>query len=156
MNAFLVITGALIISLIAALFIVKKFNIKRKIFGIPLQYVLDIALLFIAVVIVVVVKNALSGKNKTITALLNKLQINMTQNKINIVNDAIKEKTDNIASIDQQIKAIQPATQQSSIDALVAQQNSVKQELDDLNKQKQTHVTTQTTLQQQIKDLSSL
>ena len=156
MNAFLVIVGVLVVGLIIALWVIKKFNVKTKVFGIPLQYVLDVALLLVAIIAVIVIKTALGDKSKALNTLLAKLNIMKAQNNINIVNDAIKEKTDNIAGIDQQIKALQPATQQSSIAALVAQQNSVKQELDDLNKQKQTHVNTQTTLQQQVKDLSSL
>jgi hypothetical protein len=156
MNAFLVMVGVAIVGLIIALWAVKKFNVKTKVFGVPLQYVLDVALLIVALVAVLVIKTVLGGKSKTIEALLAKLNMQKAQNNINIVNNDIKTKTDTITAIDQQIKTLQPATQKSDIDALIAQQNAAKQELEDLNKQKQTHTDVQTTLQQKIQDLAAL
>jgi gas vesicle protein len=156
MNAFLVIVAVLIIGLLIAMWVVKQLNIKKKIWGIPLQYLLDTALLIVAVVAVIVIKNALGGKSRTIQALLARLNIQQTQNKINMVDDSIKEKTDAITNIDQQIKNLQPATNPADVNNLIAQQNAVKQELDDLNKQKQSHLDAQASLQQQIKDLEAL
>jgi hypothetical protein len=156
MNAFLVIIGILIVGLLIALWAVKKFNVTTKVFGIPLQYVLDIALVLVAIIAVIVIKTALGGKNKTIEALLTKLNIMKAQNNINIVNDHIQDKTDAIATIDQKIKELQPATQQKDIDNLLAQQAAIKQQMQDLNQQKQNHTESQKTLEQKIKDMEAL
>jgi hypothetical protein len=156
MNAFLAIIGVLIVGLLIALWAVKKFNVKTKVYGIPLQYVLDIALVLTGITAVIVIKTVLGNNSTALKALLMKLNIMKAQNNINIANDEIKTKTDAIISIDQQIKNLQPATQQKDIDNLIVQQNAVKQQLQDLNQQKQTHISTQTTLEQQIKNLGSL
>jgi hypothetical protein len=155
MNAFLVITGILIVGMLITLWVIKKFNIQSKVFGIPLKYVLDVALVLTGTIALIIIKSALGGKSKTIATLLAKLQITGAQNKIDIVDEGIKEKTALIATIDQKIHAL-PATQQSDVDALVAQQNAVKKDLADLNAQKQDHTDNKTTLEQKIKEMESI
>jgi len=156
MNVFLCIVAVLIIALLVAMWVVKQLGIQKKIWGIPLQYLLDASLLVMAVVAVIVVKTALGGKSKMIQALLARLNIQQVQNRVNIIDDSIKEKNDAISNIDQQINALQPATNPADINNLISQQDAVKKELANLNQQKQTHLDTQTNLQQQIKNLESL
>jgi septal ring factor EnvC (AmiA/AmiB activator) len=156
MNAFLVIVGVLIVGLLIALWVVKQFNIQTKVFGVPLKYVLDVALLVVAVIAVVVVKTALANKSKALEALLMKLNIMQAQNKINIVNEDIKTKNDELDAVNKQLAAVEPGTKQSDVDALVAQKDASEKTIDDLNKQKAVHTTTQTTLSQKMKDMEAL
>ena len=107
MNAFLVIAGSLIVGLLIALWVVKHFQIKTKLWGIPLQYILDIALLIVAVITVIVIKTALGNKSKALEVLLARLKISQVLNSINIINDHITENQDSINSIDNQIKVLQ-------------------------------------------------
>jgi len=150
MNAFLVIIGSIIVGLLIALWAVKKFQIKTKVFGIPLQYVLDTALLLAAIILVIVVKTALGSKSKAIEQLLIKLRIMKSQNDINIVNDHIQENNDSISALNKQIAALQGSSDQAQIDALLRQKNEIEQELYDLNTQKQGHTDNKTSLEDRV------
>jgi hypothetical protein len=156
MNVFFVVTGIIIAGLLIALWVVKQFGIKTKLWGIPLQYILDVALLLVAIIAVVVVKTALGNKSKALETLLMKLNVMKFQNHINIVNDDIQVKNEELDSVNKQLAATQPGTKQSDIDALVAQKDAAEKVIEDLNQQKAVHTTNQETLQQKIKDAEAL
>jgi hypothetical protein len=157
MNAFLVVAGSLIIGLLVALWVVKQFNIQTKVLGVPLKYVLDIALVVVATVTVVVVKNALGNKNKALEALLIKLRISQAGNSINIIDDHLTENQSSISSIDSQIKVLQSnSTGDSQITALTNQKNAIQKEIDDLNMQKQNYADTKSSLEDRVKKMGDL
>ena len=155
MNAFLVITGVLIVAILITLWVLKKFNIQTKIFGIPLKYILDIALLLIGIIVVIVIKVALGNKNKQLEALLLKLRITKAQNDINIVNDHIQETHTAISTIDQQIAGLQGTSNQPKIDVLLQQKKEIEQQLADLNQKKQGHADNKFSLEERVKQMQN-
>ena len=157
MNAFLVIAGSLIVGLLIALWVVKHFQIKTKLWGIPLEYILDIALLIVATVLVVVIKTALGNKSKALEALLAKLKISQVLNSINIINDHITENQSSIDSIDSQIKALQGnTTNTDQITALTSQKDAIQKQIDDLNAQKQGHTDNKSSLEDRVKQMNGV
>jgi len=155
MNAFLVIAGSLIVGLLIALWIVKHFQIKTRLWGIPLQYILDIALVVVAVITVVVVKTVLGNKNRALEVLLAKLKISQASNSINIINDHLTTNQNSINSIDSQIKVLQSdAANVNQIASLSSQKDAIQKEIDDLNAQKQGHTNNKASLEDRVKKMS--
>jgi septal ring factor EnvC (AmiA/AmiB activator) len=153
MNAFLVITGVVIVALLIALWVVKQFNIQTKLWGIPLKYILDIALILVAITAIIVVKVALGNKSKALDALLAKLQISQANNKISILDDHIATNQTAITSIDTQIKNLQGSSCAGQIDALTKQKEDIQKQIDDLNSQKQTHTDNKSSLEDRVKQM---
>jgi TolA-binding protein len=157
MNAFLVIAGSLIVGLLIALWVVKRFKITTKLWGISLQYILDIALIIVAVIMVVVVKTALGNKNKALEVLLAKLKISQANNSINIINDHITDNQNSINSIDSQIKALQGNTVNADkITSLTSQKDAIQKQIDNLNAQKQDHTDNKSSLEDRVKQMNGV
>ena len=157
MNAFLIIAGSLIVGLLIALWIVKHFQIKTKLWGVPLQYILDIALVIVGTILIIVVKTALGNKSKALEALLAKLKISQVLNSINIINDHITENQSTIDSIDSQIKVLQGNTANADqITALTNQKDAIQKQIDDLNAQKQTHTDNKSSLEDRVKQMNGV
>jgi septal ring factor EnvC (AmiA/AmiB activator) len=157
MNAFLVIAGSLIIGLLIALWVVKHFQIKTKLWGIPLQYLLDIVLVAVAVITAVIIKVALGNKSKALEVLLAKLKISQAVNSINIINDHLTENQNNINDIDSQIKALQGNTANTDqITSLTSQKDAIQKQIDDLNSQKQGHTDNKSSLEDRVKQMSEV
>ena len=157
MNAFLIIAGSLIVGLLIALWIVKHFQIKTKLWGVPLQYILDIALVIVGTILIIVVKTALGNKSKALEALLAKLKISQVLNSINIINDHITENQSTIDSIDSQIKALQGnIANADQIVSLTSQKDAIQKQIDDLNAQKQTHTDNKSSLEDRVKQMNGV
>jgi len=155
MNAFLVVSGIVLISVIGILFIIKKFNIKTRIFGISLQYVLDFVILIIVIVITIVVKTALKHKNRQLEALLLKFRILQVKNKTDIIDEHIQQNNTVITTIDQQINQIQGSSNQSKLDSLIKQKQEIEKKIQEFNQQKQTHADNKTSLEDRVKAMQN-
>jgi type II secretory pathway pseudopilin PulG len=156
MNAFLVIAGSLIVGLLIALWVVKHFQIKTKLWGIPLQYLLDTILVAVAIITAVVVKVALGNKNKALEVLLAKLQISQAKNSLDMIDEHLSQNQQTIATIDTQIGNLQSSSSVDQINALSKQKDDIKKKINDLNNQKQGYADTKSSLEDRVKKMSEV
>jgi len=156
MNTFLVISGVVIVGLLVTLWLLKKFNIQKAVFGIPLKYIIDIVLVLVAIIVVIVVKAAFVKKNKALEALLLKLRIRQAQNNINIIDDHISQTDTCITGINEQIRRLEGQSDKTKIDALIQQKKEIENQLIALKNEKQGHQVDQESLQKQIDDMEKI